>query len=905
LVGRDAEVAEIEKRLALLGDQGSALVVRGEAGVGKSALLDAARRSAAARGLTALTLAGIHSETPIAFAGLHRLLRPLLPAVDRLAVPQRSAVRAVFGLHPAAQPDFFMIALAALELLSEAAATKPLVLVVEDAELLDGATFEVLMFVARRIGLEPICMLFAVRDGTAARIDDVGLPELRLSALDDEASAALLDAAAEGLPAETRRLILAEALGNPLAIVELVRAVSAGYDPASGEPLPLTQRLERAFAIRMAGLTAAARTVLLVAALDDGGDQERILGAASILRGRAAGAAELAAAEAVRAVLLDGDALRFRHPLVRSVIAQGSTAAERRAAHQALARVYAAEPDRAVWHQAAAQPVPDDGIAARLEAAGERAARRGAGAEAVAALERAARLSTGDLPRGRRLLRAAGIAYELGRLDVCGALVHEAQQLDLPFPEQTTARYLLELGHNDDWSGAVGIRSLVRSAGRLHAIGDTGAAVDALEAAAVRCWWENPDQDTRDLVVAAAGRLRLGPGNPRSVAIRAQADPVSAGRTVIEQLTTRTADPADPLGMYHLGSAANAVWAFDLALAFLAVAVDGLRAQRRTGLLARALVAQAWAAVHMARESLAVSAAEEGLALARDTGQPRWAVIAELAKATILAERGDVAGAEALARRAEAVILPAGATPMLALVQFVRGRGAVAHQRYAEGLVHLRRVLDPADPAHHPFIGAWGLSDLVEATAHTGSRDESRAYLRRLETLGAQTCGSLLLATAGYGRAISADDNTAEALFERALGDELAIWHCYRGRLLLWYGRWLRRRRRVTESRVQLRAALDGFDALAFPELARIARQELRASGEKPERATLDAWAHLTPQELQIARLAAAGSTNRAIGEQLFLSPRTVQSHLYRIFPKLGITARSQLRDAMTGRSLD
>jgi ATP/maltotriose-dependent transcriptional regulator MalT len=330
---------------------------------------------------------------------------------------------------------------------------------------------------------------------------------------------------------------------------------------------------------------------------------------------------------------------------------------------------------------------------------------------------------------------------------------------------------------------------------------------------------------------------------------------------------------------------------------FLTVAVDGLRAQGKLRELAQALTNQAWAAVHLAREPLAVSAAEEGIALARETGQIGWVVAAQLAKAAIAAERGDLRVAEALTREAETLILPMGAAPMLALVQFARGRWAVAHQRYAEGLEHLRRTLDPADTVYHPFIGAWGLSDLVEAAAHTGQRDTAKAYLDQLEAMAAATSGSLLRATAGYARAILASDEDAEALYQQALGRDLVNWPCYRGRMLLWYGRWLRRQRRVTESRSPLHAALDSFQALAFPELAKTARQELRASGDQPDQRSPAAWAQLTPQELQVAQMAAAGETNRTIGEQLYLSPRTVQSHLYRIFPKLGITARNQLRD--------
>ena len=900
LAGREHELALFDERLLAVSDRGSTLVVRGDPGMGKSALLQAARRSAVDHGLATLVTAGFQSEAHIAFAGLHRLLRPVLGSLDRLPEPQRAAIQAAFGLREAAAPDFFLIALASLDLLSEMAAAAPLLLVIDDAQLLDVATCNVLTFVARRLELEPIVMLFAVRDGSAPWIDQAELPELRLQPLNDASSAAVLDANAPGLESGLRRLILAEACGNPLALTELPRAAASGFDPTRATPLPLTERLERAFAARLSGLPASVHTLLLVAALDDGGDQERILTAASILegpRGGTIGVAALADAQAAGAVTVDGDGLRFRHPLVRSAVYQRSLAPERRAAHQALSQVYRGDPDRAVWHLAASSDGPDDRIAAELEALADRACQRGAAAVAVAALDRAARLTSQDLPRGRLLLRAAWLAYELGDLDASGGLVRDAQRLALGPPEQVLLRYMLELQLETAWPGTAHIATLVEIAGQLQAIGETNRALDALEVAAKRCWRWNPDPQTRDLVVAAAERLSVPDNNPRLLVVLAQADPAKNGCRVIDRISRLKPDVSDPAGTHLIGVAANAVWAYDLGLVFLTVAVDGLRAQGQLRELAQALTNQAWAAVHLAREPLAVSAAEEGIALARETGQTGWVVAAQLAKAAIAAERGDLRVTETLTREAEALILPMGATPMLALVQFVRGRRAVAHQHYAEGFEQLRRTLDPADTAYHPFIGAWGLSDLVEAAARTGQNDTAEAYLDQLETLAAGTSGSLLRATAGYARAMVASDDAAEALYQQALGTDLANWPCYRGRMLLWYGRWLRRQRRVTESRTPLRAALDSFQALAFPELAQTARQELRASGDQPDQRSPEAWAQLTPQELQIAQLAAAGGTNRIIGERLYLSPRTVQSHLYRIFPKLGITARHQLRD--------
>jgi DNA-binding CsgD family transcriptional regulator len=287
------------------------------------------------------------------------------------------------------------------------------------------------------------------------------------------------------------------------------------------------------------------------------------------------------------------------------------------------------------------------------------------------------------------------------------------------------------------------------------------------------------------------------------------------------------------------------------------------------------------------------------MALAREVRQPLRGLVAQLAKAAIAAERGDEILAETLTADAEARLTQMGALPVLSLVRFVRGRGAVAHQRYEEGYQYLRTAWDPGHPLFNPAVGAWGLSDLVEAAVNTGRRSIAVQYLDDLTVLAGTTGGPLLRATLAYARPLLASDADVESLFIDAIDRDLADWPCYRGRMLLWYGRWLRRRRRIADSRVPLRAALEGFSALAFPALAAVAIEELRASGAAVATEKTGPWAGLTPQELGIARLASTGETNRDIGRRLYLSPRTVQSHLYRIFPKLGITARAQLRDAL------
>ncbi len=314
----------------------------------------------------------------------------------------------------------------------------------------------------------------------------------------------------------------------------------------------------------------------------------------------------------------------------------------------------------------------------------------------------------------------------------------------------------------------------------------------------------------------------------------------------------------------------------------------------------QALVSRAWARVHLAQGALAASAAEVASRLARETGQLRWAVAAELANATVTAERGDADAAESMARAAEATPAPMGANPMLALARFARGRNAVTQRRYEEAFEQLRRVLDPAGPSYRPFVGTWGLADLIEAALNIGRDDAAATYLKQLESLAAATTGPLLRAEAVFARPLVADHKAAEKLYKKALEQDLTKWPGYRSRMLLWYGSWLRRQRRVADSRAPLRAARDSFDALGFVALAERARRELRAAGESSRRRPRQAWDQLTPQELQIARLAAEGLSNREIAQRLYISHRTAGAHLHRIFPKLGITSRSQLHEALS-----
>src|SRR5271165_1048835 len=873
LPGRERELGVLSRLLDDLGNGvGGALIVRGAPGIGKSALLATIAERAGEDGIQLLSAVGVQSEARLPFGGLHQLLRPILGVAKGLAARQRGALLAAFGVSDEHAADLYLVAFATLELISDAAQNASLLLVLEDAQWLDQPTCAALAFVARRLEAEPAAMLIAIRDGYQNPLSEAGLKELGLGRLDEDAASVVLDAQAPGLRPAVRERLLAEAAGNPLALVELPKAVSPRHlRDAAPLPsrLPLTARLEQAFATRLSELPRATRSLLVVASANDEAVVGEALKAAAILEGAETTVDRFIPVVAAGLVWIDGTKLHFRHPLVRSAIYQAASPAEREAAHRALSEVLIAQPDRRVWHRAAASLRADEEVAQELEDAAIRAERRGAPAVAIAALERAAELSEDTGNRGSRLMRAAELAFELGRQEPGLDLLRTAESLDLAADERTRLALLREIREGVDWLTATKLGSFVELAEQMTSAGHVDLALKLLLAIARSCGWGSSGRETRAAIVAAAQRLPVADDEPALLALLAYADPVAYGAHVVDQIARISPLTSDPAACYLAGSAAAAVWAYDLSLDFLGAAVNGLRAQGRLGVLAKALVLQAWAAVHLAREPLAVSAAEEAFRLAMETGQPASTACAQLAQAAIAAERGDFDGAERLARQAEALLLPIGATPLLALGQFVRGRGAVAHQRYPDGLEHHRRTLDPTDPVYNPYVGACGLSDLVEAAAHTGEKDRARGYLEQLESVAATTSGSLLRATAGYARPFVASDEDAEALYRTALSQELSNWPCYRGRMLLWYGRWLRRQRRVAESRAPLRAAREGFDALAFPALAETARQELRAAGETSPRRTPEAWDLLTAQELQIAQLAAEGLSNREIGERL------------------------------------
>jgi DNA-binding CsgD family transcriptional regulator len=900
LVGREPE----KKRLAALihgaAEHGDVLILHGEAGVGKSALLAEAGRLAAAAGMRVLTTIGVESEQHLPYAGLHQVVFPIRSGVGALPAPQRDALQAAIGMTDDAVPDVYLVGLAVLNLLADVAAEAPVLLVAEDAHWLDHASVDVLTFVARRLDSEPMVLLAAVRDGVHSRITEAALPSLAVVRLSDDASATLLDSVAPGLGLTTRRRLLDEAAGNPLALTELPKAVESATGLPVAGPLPLTVRLERTFTAQLSELPPDTRTILPIAALNDSAAVAETLEAATSILGADAGSAMLEPAVAAQLVHLQGGLISFRHPLIRSAMVQTLSAEQRQQAHMALAGVLGSQPDRRAWHLAAASPGTDEAVGTDLVYVAQRAQRRGMVTAAIAALLESARLSAVTLRRVERLLWAADLSVESGRRDVVQRVLAEVETMELTTQQQARVAWIrggFDDGMRDHSVGALELSQLAQS---VAADGDVALATRILWSAALRCFWSEPGAKARHHIEAAADALLTDTKDPRLLAILAYAVPIERGATVVDGLARPSGQKASgPLEERFLGTAALLVGAFDHAARLNAASLSGLRAQGRLALLARARAAQAFSSARLGDLGVAIPAAEEARRLTQETDQPFVFGIVCASQAEIAALRGDHEQADQLAAEAERAGLAVGARPILATVQTARGLSALGQGRFADAFAHLRRMHDPDDPAFQVALRCYALPELVDAAVRSAQPDAVADVVEQIESFSRTSSSPAMAVGLRYARAVLATGDEAEPLFSEALRTVPSGWPFQRAWAQLAYGEWLRRKRRTADSRPHLRAARETFDALGIIPWSERARDELRAAGEGSPRRTADARDELTAHELHIAQLAAEGLTNREIGQRLYLSHRTVSTHLHRIFPKLGVTARTELKTVL------
>ena len=901
LVAREGEQALIDELLAgaRRGESG-ALVVRGEPGIGKSALLEYAANRAEA--MLVLTTAGVEAEADLAFAGLYGLLRPILDRLDSLPAVQASTLAGALGLGPSSGTERFLVSAAVLGLLAEAADSDPLLCLVDDAQWLDKPSADALVFAARRLQAERVAFLFGARVGDIRTFDAPGLNELSLGGLEHVDALALLHDRQVPIAAPVRKRLLRAAAGNPLALLELPAVLSE--EQRSGkellpDPIPLGSRLQAAFAARVETQPPLTRELLLVAAVDDTGDVTTVVRAGAEL---GATAESLEPAEAAGLVRVTGSTIVFRHPLVRAALLGASTLAQRQRTHAALAAALRGEEhaDRRVWHQALATLTADENVAAALEAAGRRSQLRGGHASAATAFERAARLSDDDVAQTRRLGAAAEAAWEAGQADRARALIERA----LADSEGTGRAQLLYL------SGVIEGRT-----GRLMdavAILRKGVDVSAdpsltLKILREACEFASFAGDYAQLAELCERVAEVRPVSEAdhfiAMVIAAIAAELSgdSGRclTLARNAIDRAERLDDPVSLIWAASAAGRVGIWGDGLPHANRAVSITRERGLLTLLPRALCTQAEQLLGRSEFDLAYAAAEEGRQLAIEIEQP-WTAswnVATLATVDALRVREDetrehVEQLWAFGARSGSMVVGGQASRALGMLALGLGRPDEALDRLLASIASARYQSIPAV--------VLGVPDAVEAAARSNRLDEVAELLARYETWVERFPNPARLALRARARALAAGSD-AEPHFVEAIELSQALTAFGRGRTELLFGEWLRRRRRRVEARPHLRAAIDAFEQLGLGPWEERARRELRASGETTRKRDGSALGELTPQELQIARLVADGLTNREIGAQLYLSPRTIDYHLRKVFTKLRIASRTDLAQMSLG----
>ncbi|MEU4157742.1 LuxR family transcriptional regulator [Actinoplanes sp. NPDC026670] len=870
------------------------LVLRGEAGVGKTALLDYLTGHAPAGRV--VRSAGVEPETELAYSALQQLCAPLLEHLGRLPEPQRDALSTAFGLSSGRPPEGLVIGLAVLGLLAEAAAEQPLICVVDDAQWLDRMSEVILTFVARRLDSESVALIFAAR-GTV--LD--GLPDLRLEGLPDAEAHALLDSVLPGLvDARVRDRIVAETRGNPLALLELPRDLSPaelafgfGQTMRDGQSTTATVvgRVEETFGRRIAALPDDSRTLLLAAAVEPVGDVPLLWRAAERL-----GIGPEAAAPIEAAGLVEfGARVRFRHPLVRSASHRSAGAAGLRAVHHALAEVTDGErdPDRRAWHRAHAAIGPDEPVAAELEQSAGRALARGGRAAAASFLERAAELTLDPEARAGRTVAAARARFASGAVGAVPELLAAAElgpydpvrQAEI---ERLRARVAFAVN-----SGRSAVTPLLEAAGRLLALDPAAARATYLSAigAAVNAGRLGGDDLRR---AAEAARSVPAGDEPAGRLLTAFTTWSLDGHTAAAPLFRRALEavtPENDLDLHWLaGMAEHEI--FDH-VSFLSRTGKAVAFARREGLLAllpSALTFRATALIYSGRFADASDLIDEAEALAYATGpSPHPATAAILA-----AHRGRTGPAleaiESLRTEAEA----GGVGWLIGVAGYARAVLHNGHGDYPAALAAARQATGHDDLA----VLQWGLGELVEAAARTHEMDLAKAARDRLAARAGASAGGWARGTRALADALTGTDpdSSYREAIEQFAGTGLDL-QTARARLL--YGEWLRRENRRADARLQLRPAHDAFATMGAEGFAERAARELLATGETVRRRTSGVREELTAQEGQIARLAAAGRTNPEIGAVLFLSPRTVEWHLRKIFAKLGVTSRRELAAAI------
>ena len=903
LYGRELERARVGGLLdGVRESRSGVLVLRGEAGVGKSALLGDARERAS--DMQVLVATGVESEAQLPFAALHQLIRPVLGGLKNVPEPQARALRGALGLEASAGSDRFLVSLAVLSLLAEAAEDRPVLCLIDDAHWLDEASADALVFVARRIAAERIVMLFSARERDVRRFAPRGLPELPLDALDSDAAGVLLDRhAGVVLSPDARRRLIGATGGNPLALVELPALLSeaqlTGLEPLL-DPLPVSARVERAFLTRVRQLPDETQTLLLVCAADESGELITILGAAAHL---GVSPEALDAAEQAGLVHLRGTKLELHHPLVRSAVYQGAPLSQRRAAHGALASVLEgeSEADRRAWHRAAASLEPDPSVVEDLERAAIRARERAGFAAASQAFERAATLTPDEGQRASRLIGAAETSWLGGRLERALVLLKRARPLASgPIQRADIDRYL---GLTEMTGGipAEACQLLLRAAEEVAPL-DGERALELLNLASVASVYAG--EPGAAVAIADVARGLAIPDAPESrmlvellsgLGAHFEGDfPTAANRLsaalAFEEALGDDSQENEPVSLIRAGRAAMFLGDDEAGLRLHRAAAGRARAAGTLGLLTQILPRLGHAELSAGRWATAAANATEGLELARETGQHDFVAYDLSLLALIAAHRGHEDECRSLAAQGRELASARRFTLVAEFGHWALTALELGLGRWAEAFARAREIT---------VTGAvfWAGLDRIEAAVRSGEADIARDWLASFEPWAQSGRAGWARAAALHCRALlSSGEQEAESLFKVALAAHAEAARPFdRARTQLAFGEFLRRARHRVEAREHLRAALDTFEDLGARPWAVRTAKELRASGQTTRPRDPSTRDDLTAQELQIATLVTQGLTNREVAAQMFLSPRTVDFHLRNVFRKLDISSRTQL----------
>jgi DNA-binding CsgD family transcriptional regulator len=907
LYGRSVELELITEFLALSRDRGGARLLRGEPGVGKTVLLDVAAERAQEAGLTVLRATGSEFEADISYSCLNQLLCNQICAIEALRSPMSEVLSVALGIGTGLAPDRFVVANATLALLRSLSTSKPLLIQVDDLNWVDRASAFVLGFVARRVTGTRIAFMGVYRRETQTLFDRAGLKEFTIAPLEETAAVRLLDDRYPWLAPGTRRRVLDDAQGNPLALVELPLALSGsrggGIVGTLPQVLPLGDRLDAMFAARITVLPEQTLHLLLVAVFDGSGDLRVIQAAA----GGPGHLADLESAERARLIHVDDSTARltFRHPLIRSAIVEMSTHEQRRRAHSALARALVGQPERQAWHLAEATVEPDESVAAMIEQAAYQIMSRGDGIGAVSALVRASELSPADRDRARRLAEAAYVGAEAtGNLRDARTLLADARRADPAQAKSLTAACAavhLMLNSDGDVRTAHRLLTGAIETGDHGYRSDDAALNEALHTLALLCWYSSEPELWAPFYRALEGMtprppallelLRLTFPDPARTASRALA--------LADDVLSSIAHQDDLARMTRIGTAC-------VYIDRLADLREGCLALVREGRAGTANRRHVGAYMHLCLDDFLTGQwdegarfADEGLALCRSGGFPFFHWYFLYNQALFAAGTGRFDEAAQLADQLSNWAVPRGVRAAELWAHHPRALAALGRGDFEAAFRHVGEISPAGELRSHVPHSLWLMFDLVEAAVRTGHQAEAQAHVRAMQDADIGSISARMTLMLNGCAALAASGDESAALFEAGLAAVAGQrWRYEEARVRLAYGEWLRRNKALAAACEHLQFAHDQFAQMgAHPWTAR-ASAELRAAGVRQAQPSQGA-AVLTPQELEIAELAATGLTNKEIAQRLYLSARTVSTHLYRIFPKLGITSRAALRDAL------